>query len=108
MPEFNDIATSIREKGKPKRMTVRALMKSIGHERRGKNVNRKLRAMLNRSKLTTEPDFELVNMILTWGSSHYRNPRRPGSRPLFSGSLPGIRSWSSSLLIRQRRSAKSF
>ncbi len=62
MPEFKDIAAAIREKGKPKRMTVRALMKSIGQQRRGKNVNRKLRTMLNRAKLTTEPDFELVHI----------------------------------------------
>jgi CBS domain-containing protein len=65
MPEFKDIAASIKEKGKPKKMTVRVLMKSIGQMRRGKNVNRKLRGMLTRSRLTTEPDFELVHIDST-------------------------------------------
>jgi len=65
MPDFKDIAASIKEKGKAKKMTVRALMKSIGQMRRGKNVNRRLRSMLTRSRLTTEPDFELVHIDST-------------------------------------------
>jgi len=62
MPEFKEIAKAIAEKGKPKRMTVRALIKSIGQYRRGKNVNRRLRTALKRHGLTTVPDFELVHI----------------------------------------------
>jgi len=62
MPDFKDIASAITESGIPKRLTVRALMKSIGQYRRGKNVNRRLRSLLKRHGLTTVPDFELVHI----------------------------------------------
>lgn len=43
-------------------MTVRSLLRSIGQERRGKNVNLQLRALLQKNGLTTDPNFELVGI----------------------------------------------
>ena len=62
MSKFSDIADQIEQSGKPKGITVRKLIESFGHYRRGKNVNRKIRNSLKRHKLTTEPDFELVHV----------------------------------------------
>ena len=62
MPDFKDIALKIKETDKPYSMSVRDLLKSIGHYRRGTDANRTLRNHLRRHKLTVEPDFELVNI----------------------------------------------
>lgn len=62
IPDFKDIALKIKETNRPYSMTVRDLMKSIGHYRRGQDANRSLRNRLRRHKLTTDPDFELVNI----------------------------------------------
>lgn len=62
MPDFKDIALKIKETEKPYSMSVRDLMKSIGHYRRSTDANRILRNRLRRHKLTVEPDFQLVNI----------------------------------------------
>ena len=65
MPEFKELAEEVKQSGKPKSITVRELMRSIGQLRRGKHVNRKLRTKLTYKKLTTVPDFELVSLDST-------------------------------------------
>lgn len=62
MPDFKDILLRIKESGKPYTISVRGLMKSVGHYRRDTNVNHDLRKRLQRSKLTTDPEFELVSI----------------------------------------------
>ncbi len=62
MLEFKEIVKEIKSTGKPKRMTVRGLIQSVGKERRGKYVIRSLRNKLRYNGLTTEPDFALVHI----------------------------------------------
>jgi CBS domain-containing protein len=62
MPDFKDIALKIKVTDKPYSMSVRDLMKSVGHYRRGTDANRTIRNHLRRHKLMVEPDFELVNI----------------------------------------------
>lgn len=62
MPDFKDIALKIKETDKAYSMSVRDLLKSIGHYRRSTDANRILRNHLRRHKLSVVPDFELVNI----------------------------------------------
>jgi CBS domain-containing protein len=62
MPDIKDIKLKIKETGKPYSITVRDLMKSVGQYRRDASVNHTLRALLESNKLTTDPEFEVVNI----------------------------------------------
>ncbi|HEX8294838.1 MAG TPA: hypothetical protein VF593_00940 [Chthoniobacteraceae bacterium] len=56
--KLREIASEIEATGKPRWMTVRQLLETVGHDRRGRNVSHGLRVLLKRARLKCEPDFE--------------------------------------------------
>jgi predicted transcriptional regulator len=69
---IKDLAAEIESAGRPKKMTVRALLGLIGQARRGKNVAKRLRMELRKSGLKTEPDFEVVHIDSTVSIQHQK------------------------------------
>lgn len=59
---LKDLAKEIDDHARPIRLTVRELLASEGHARRGKHVMRKISAALKKYKLVSEPDFNAVHI----------------------------------------------
>jgi CBS domain-containing protein len=62
MSRLEEIAEEIRQNHSEKALTVRELLRYFGQERRGKLVAAEIRSSLQREKLETSPDFEVVHI----------------------------------------------